>query len=478
MPKHRLLVLALAGIVLVLVPTGCEFPGPAVTVSFTSPANGQRVIGSRTLTVTGLISGTDPSAFSLTLNGTSVNLALPTAGAFSTSVTLKDGANTLVATATASGETSSATLDLYYPYLALGNGAGAALAIGQPTLDTNAASTTQFGLDGPQGAPALLSGTLYMPDTGNNRVVGLSGVPTTQQTFYFDIRLGQSSWTSSDTVPLGRTSMNAPAGVSARNGMLAVADTANNRVLLWTQAPTGQSTPPSVVLGQSGFYDATARCARVGLDHPRAVLITDQGKLLVADTGNNRVLIWNVVPTSYPSEPDYVLGQSGFDTCSANRGGATGAATLSAPGGVASYRGQLEVSDTGNNRVLVWNSIPTSSGTGATAVLGQTTMTASAPGAPGASDTGLNAPRAVSTNGNQLFVADTGNHRVLAFDLEPSIVKTATTVLGQADFSATSANRGGSTSADTLSAPQGVRVFDGMLMVADTGNARELIYRP
>jgi len=32
--------------------------------------------------------------------------------------------------------------------------------------------------------------------------------------------------------------------------------------------------------------------------------------------------------------------------------------------------------------------------------------------------------------------------------------------------------------ADTLSDPQGVQAFDGMLMVADTGNSRALIYRP
>ena len=125
-PLLRPFLIALAGMILVLVPTACDFPGPAVTVAFTSYTDGQRIVGSRTLTVSGTVQGAAPSAFTLTLNGTDVPIALPTTGTFSASVTLdRDGVNTLVASATASGETSTATLHLYYPYLSLTNGEAA-----------------------------------------------------------------------------------------------------------------------------------------------------------------------------------------------------------------------------------------------------------------------------------------------------------------------------------------------------------------
>ena len=85
----------------------------------------------------------------------------------------------------------------------------------------------------------------------------------------------------------------------------------------------------------------------------------------------------------------------------------------------------------------------------------------------------------MTSNGNQLFVADTGNNRVLIWNGFPTANhEPADGVLGQADLTHTAANRGTGTDADTLAGPRGVQVYDGMLLVADTNNARELIYKP
>jgi sugar lactone lactonase YvrE len=77
---------------------------------------------------------------------------------------------------------------------------------------------------------------------------------------------------------------------------------------------------------------------------------------------------------------------------------------------------------------------------------------------------------------NKLYVADYFNHRVLRFALpitgnQPN----AEAVLGQADFTSGSANRGGSVAANTINSPIGLAVGSaGRLWVADNQNHRVL----
>ena len=475
-PLLRPLLIALAGALLVLVPTACDFPGPAVTVAFTSHTDGQRIIGSRTFTVSGTVQGATPSAFTLTVNGKDVALPLPTTGTFSASVTLdRDGTNTLVASATASGETSTATLHLYYPYLSLSNGEAATVVIGQTSFTSSLGAATQQNLDAPAGAPALVDGKLYLPDTGNHRVVGYGSVPTSPGAL-FSILLGQTSWTANTAEPVSARSLAAPAGVAAAGGDLVVADTGNNRVLIYDGAPTLTHAPAKVAVGQAGLYsNGDTSCVANRLQAPRAAFVVG-GKLIVADTGHHRVLIWDGVPADSSTPADLVLGQTNFTSCNANAATTRSAKTLASPGDVWSDGTRLVVADTGNHRVLIWTSFPTANGQAADLVLGQATMAAATPAGTAA---GLSSPSSVTSNANQLFVADTGNHRVLVWNAFPTTSHVpADVVLGQADLTHTDANRGTGTAADTLSGPAGVRVYDGMLLVADTGNARELIYEP
>jgi len=75
---------------------------------------------------------------------------------------------------------------------------------------------------------------------------------------------------------------------------------------------------------------------------------------LLADTRNNRILISNALPSGNVS-PDLVLGQENLIT---NNPG-TGLNNLNWPVGVSSANGKVVVSDTNNNRVLIWNAFPT-----------------------------------------------------------------------------------------------------------------------
>jgi hypothetical protein len=71
--------------------------------------------------------------------------------------------------------------------------------------------------------------------------------------------------------------------------MLAVADSGNNRVLVY-EAPfsTGQSA--TVVLGQSGPTTATASLTATGMNSPTAIAQDRAGNIYVSDLLNNRVL--------------------------------------------------------------------------------------------------------------------------------------------------------------------------------------------
>ena len=114
----------------------------------------------------------------------------------------------------------------------------------------------------------------------------------------------------------------------------------------------------------------------------------------------------------------------------------------------------------------------------------------------GSSATDLRLPQSVTSDGEQLFVADTGNHRVLVWPSIPTESGAAATiVLGQGAFGAThvapndddqdGAPDGvtaeapdGVPSSRTLFAPTGVAVVDDRLAITDTGNGRVVLHLP
>ncbi|HYW05247.1 MAG TPA: NHL repeat-containing protein [Gammaproteobacteria bacterium] len=325
----------------------------------------------------------------------------------------------------------------------------------------------------------------YVPDTGNNRVLGFNGINnnTADQA---DFVLGQTSFSGAAANEGGSpsaSSLDAPKAVANDPTYLAIADSGNNRVLVWNGLPSGTGAKATWALGQASLTSNAAGCGASAMTGPSGVTIAG-GKLIVADTGNNRVLIWNdVTSLTTGKAPDVVLGQPDLSSCQANQGGNPSAATLSGPTAVWSDGTRLIVADSGNNRVLIWNDISaiTSSNDDepANVVVGQPDMTSTAAGA---SQTLMNDPKGVDGFGGGLFVADTGNNRVLIFNSTPaSNGAGASVVLGQSDFThhaANDDNQDGSPDAGptdrTLDAPAGLRAFGREVLVADTGNNRWL----
>ena len=95
---------------------------------------------------------------------------------------------------------------------------------------------------------------------------------------------------------------------------------------------------------------------------PRGVWLDEQ-RLIVADTGNHRVLIWHDIASAVSHAPaDVVLGQPDFSSEGAQASGRGPRHGMRLPTGVLVHEGRLVVADAWNHRLLVWDSIPQSSG--------------------------------------------------------------------------------------------------------------------
>jgi sugar lactone lactonase YvrE len=125
-------------------------------------------------------------------------------------------------------------------------------------------------------------------------------------------------------------------------------------------AATGD-TVADHVLGQQDFIHLSPNTVEGGsLNAPNFVAVDRPGNhLYLSDTKNNRVLGWRDLATFVNGEPaDLVLGQPDFfsDLANGNGGPNVGPLTYSSPEGVAvDSNGNLYVADTGNNRVLEYN---------------------------------------------------------------------------------------------------------------------------
>ena len=178
-----------------------------------------------------------------------------------------------------------------------------------------------------------------------------------------------------------------------------MADTQNNRILVWNNVPKSNGVPADLVVGQPNFtafvdtnvalsgYPVTAST----MVSPVAATVDPNNRLLVSDTGFNRVLIWNTFPTGNGAPADLVLGQPDMNSrdcrttptvlCISNGTDPNNnnaptypvrcARTLDAPRYALSDGTRLFVSDSGNDRVLLWNQFPIRNGQRADEVLGQ-----------------------------------------------------------------------------------------------------------
>jgi uncharacterized protein (TIGR03437 family) len=451
-------------------------------------------------------------------------------------------------------------------------GQAARAVIGQQVFTGGTATASQVILGGASGI-AYANGTLFVADDNV-----ISAVPHDQRVLLFNtglipsastdltslssyspgncnlcgfpayLSLGQSSWTPPDTTTdqgtaifdsaLTNTGMRNPTAVASDGTHLAVADTNNNRVLLWLSMPSSMDQPADVVLGQTNFTTGTTPTTPTAssLSGPQGVWIQN-GKLFVADTQDYRILIWNSIPTSNGQPADVVLGQPNFNSptnpqlnnpCPPTKSTVTAKPNqVCDPISVTSDGSRLFVADYGFNRVLIWNSVPGTNNQAPDLAVGQpdlvsgtynnpaacslhslpqtnTTLSTSTTGTTtttgtntattpttinGPCQNSLSFPRFALSDGTRLFIADGGNDRVLIYNSIPTANgAVADEVLGQPDFvTDTSTSQTISIASTAVDNTSGVDVtpsptslaFDGSnLYVADPTNNRVLVFTP
>jgi len=185
-------------------------------------------------------------------------------------------------------------------------GRPADVVLGQPDLHSHGENR-----DGPAAADSLrwphaiaaVGDLLFVADAGNHRVLGWRGQVDAERPA--DLVLGQPDLTSSYEFPYkpqGPGAFRFPYAVAAApDGRLFVGDTSNNRVGIVTRAEETFRSEPcgatiDAVLGQPNFdLNGENRWDRVEHDTlcwPYGLSFHD-GRLAIADSGNNRVMIWS-----------------------------------------------------------------------------------------------------------------------------------------------------------------------------------------
>jgi hypothetical protein len=178
---------------------------------------------------------------------------------------------------------------------------------------------------------------------------------------------------------------NHPGTVATDGVHLILADRNNNRVLIWNTLPKG-NIAPDLVLGQKDF---TSNNPGTGLDNmnwPVSVSV-GSGKLALTDTNNDRILIWNNFPTKNGQPADIVLN-SGI----INGPDIDIKRSIFWPWGVWTDGEKLAVTSTRNGIILLWNKFPAKNDQPADIYLkGQGN---------------IGTPRTITSDGNHLIVGD------------------------------------------------------------------------
>jgi len=374
---------------------------------------------------------------------------------------------------------------------------------------------------GPRGVCLVReNGPLWVSDTGHHRVLGWQQCPTSDDQ-PADWVIGQPDFNhegQNAKGPIGPATLNVPTGICACGEGLAIADAWNHRILIWHHLPEDHNVPADVVLGQANFEQGEPNRGQMEaggdrLHWPYGVLY-HQGKLFVADTGNRRVLIWNQLPQENGQPADVVLGQTHFNCRDENGGGTATASSMRWPHSITIWQGNLVISDAGNNRVMIWNGIPTETNAPCAVVLGQAQFDQVElnRGVYFPTATSLNMPYGAAAIADWLLVADTANSRCLGWrypegsphpplkrgasggsapplsrgaggDLPQNLLTTlqdaaADGLMGQTDFRSKGENRSyGLPLRDSLCWPYGIQVCGKVVAIADSGNNRILLWR-
>lgn len=343
-----------------------------------------------------------------------------------------------------------------------------------------------LSLFGPRGACLMgAAGPLWICDTGHHRLLGWARAPD-RDGVPADWVIGQPGFKREGRNAKGEpgaATLNVPTGITPCGEGFAVADAWNHRVLIWRTLPRDHNVPADLVVGQQDFCSVesnrgAAAPSAASLFWPYGVH-WDGARLWVADTGNRRVLMWQGLPRRNGQPADLVLGQVGFDCRDENGGGEPTAGSMRWPHALTFWKGKLCVTDAGNNRIMIWDRLPTADNESCDWLLGQSEFHLVDHNQslywPGAAT--LHMPYGVAAAGDWCIAADTANSRLIAWHVDDRGSGAAARALtGQVEFNAKGDNGWLAPTRASLSWPYGVTVSGGMAVIADSGNSRVLLW--
>lgn len=332
---------------------------------------------------------------------------------------------------------------------------------------------TEIALKAPRNVVVDYYGQIYLSDFADHRVYQIGGRGVISRL----AGTGAAGF-GGDGGPALKAQLSSPAGLAVDSwGAVYVADTGNARVRKIYRGVIS-------TLGDSGNGTTL-----IALRLPTGLAIDGSNNLFIADSGNSQVLrVTPLLQVSTVQQPARDLAVDAIGTLylangsSVRRlsvtdalltvagglsfgfwgdGGLAVNAVLNAPAGVAQdASGNLYVADTGNHRirrVTPDGHIGTIAGTGQAGFSGDGTNAITA---------NLNSPQAIAADAiGNLYVADTGNNRIRKIDATGRIA----TIAGTGD-SGYSGDRGNALLA-RLNAPSGLALDgSGNLYIADTGN--------
>lgn len=339
------------------------------------------------------------------------------------------------------------------------------------------------GFEGVQAFSPPESPVVFVADQKAKRVLGYPRLFSHSSQIASNV-LGQSDFKTASDPPacnVSPTGLWLPHSARILDCRLVIVDRNHSRVLIFNTMPKSLADRPDIILGQPDLVTCTRHQPPPGnsyhLNYPFDCA-WDGTHFMVLDTESSRVLCWIGWPTVNMQPADIIIGHLNDDQYLPNDGGAPSARTLNYPKSIDCIAGVTYVSDSGNNRVLVFNPVTNVDFQAADLVIGQAdfvSVLANRGGSP--ADNTLNAPSGCAVMGNLLIIADQNNHRALLYTAIPLVNGApAQFVYGQPGFDTNARNQGGDPAAYTLDYPMRPAVFAGILFICDRNNHRVLRY--
>ncbi len=354
------------------------------------------------------------------------------------------------------------------------------LVLGASNLTTEgSASATASGMNGPTCvAVDPVSGKVFVVASGQRRILRFANAAALANGANAEAVFGQINFSgTSSGLTQSKFGTNVTCCHLDQQGRMWVADRGNNRILMFHGAATlSNGAPADLVIGQADFVTGSSGTTATKLNNPFNVFVDADDNLWVADSGNNRVLKFpNASSLANGAAATVALGQPNLTTVTEG----TSDVKMDFPNGVVvDATGTLWVVENDNARVVRFdNADSLGSGAAASGVLGQSDFVSNATGV---SATSLNNPSGVAFDGSgSLFVLDNVNIRILLFRNPKTKANGAAAdgVIGQLDFTS---NSSGLSDRRFDTGPGNGIAFDssGALWAPDQNNARVLRFSP